>query len=146
MDNDDSEHTKGQGQSVDLWSVDLESLAPLIPNEWDALRFKTELAFAFQPAHAMAIFFSSLAENMRIFSVKLPEADYSVNIQVRLKQSGLPSIPHSARVQIKISFGKRKGGKLVYFVCLSFFTFLFKTCTVTTSQKIGATLCELFGS
>ena len=60
----------------------MKSVAPLIPKRLDTVSLQADLQFKFEPQHAMAVFYSLLKQHTRVFSVKMPEADYTLNVDV----------------------------------------------------------------
>ena len=67
------------------WSVSMEGLALQTPDRPDELPLRSTLQFTFKPAHAMATLFRALAAHTKAYSVRLPEADYTLAVKVRTR-------------------------------------------------------------
>ena len=65
------------------WSVSMEGLALQAPDQLDTLPLRGALQFTFKPAHAMSTLFRALSTHTKAYSVRLPEADYTLAIKVR---------------------------------------------------------------
>ena len=75
------------GHDSNAWSVSMEGLALQAPDRLDTLPLRSTLQFTFEPAHAMATLFRALAGHTEVYSVRLPEADYTIAVKVSAADS-----------------------------------------------------------